>query len=347
MEIQIIEADKDLLSKWDAIVEESPHGTIFHMLDWLKTVEKNTTSKLYLLAGLKGEEITGIFPLFRQNFMHSLLKAALSPHGSSFVPYLGPIFLGYNEYKQDKRESILKDFQTATNDFYTKQLNPNYISIICAPGFEDMRCYQWSGHSVTPCYTYMKNIVDIESTWNDLKKQLRKNIRNAENKGVTVKEGDRKDVDFIYSSVSQRLEDQQLFLGMPKEYFYNLYDVFYPRNLRIFLAEYAGERVGGIIILCFKGKVSVWFGAAQPELSGFYPNDLLHWSIIQWANKEGFKEFEIIGANSPSISFFKSRYNLNLELYFSVTKYSSRLVKYAKSAYVKALLPVMNGLHLR
>ncbi|MGD0644431.1 MAG: GNAT family N-acetyltransferase [Candidatus Bathyarchaeia archaeon] len=339
--VRIIEADNDITSTWDSIVGQSLHGTIFHTLNWLKIVEKRTNSRLYLLAGLKGEEVIGVFPVFRQDFMHSLLRTALSPHGNSFIPYLGPLFLNFNAYKQDKKELIVKDFVDASNLFLRRKMNPNYVSIMSAPGLTDVRSYQWGKYDVTPRYTYVKDIIDIESAWVDFKKVLRKNILNAEKKGVVVREGGKQDLHYIFSAVSNRLSKQELNIGISKDYFLDLYESFYPRNLNVFIAEYGNERVGGIITICFKDKLSVWFGAAQSDFGGFYPNDLLHWSIIKWANKQGFKKFEIIGANSPTISFFKSKYNLNLELYFSVSKYSSWFVKYAKSAYTKALLPVL------
>lgn len=342
----MIDADNTLLSKWDSLVEETSEGTIFHSLNWLKIIEKHTSSKLHPLIGFKGGEIVGVFPLFRQDFMFSFLKTVLSPHGSSLVPYLGPLFLKYNEHKQDKKESILKDLQAAFEDFI-QHISADYVSIVLSPGFLDIRPYQWSGYDVRPCYTYIQNLSDIESLWNGLKKQLRKNINNAERRGVTVNEGNKKDLDFLYSSVFQRLKEQQLFLEIPKEYLYDLYDTFYPRNLRIFTAEYKGEKVGGLLITCYKDKVSVWFGAVKSEFSGLYPNDLLHWTVMKWTNEQGFRKFEIIGANSPTISFFKARYNLNLQLYFSASKYSSWFVKYAKSAYLKTLVPVMHKMHLR
>ena len=34
----------------------------------------------------------------------------------------------------------------------------------------------------------------------------------------------------------------------------------------------------------------------------------------------GYQKCEILGANVPSISYFKSRYNFDLEIYYSVKK---------------------------
>lgn len=354
MNVQMMEADKTLLSKWDSLVEETSQGTIFHRLNWLKIVEKHTRGKLYPLIGFKGEEIVGVFPVFCQDFMASLFRASLSPPASSLVPYLGPLFPNYDKYKQNKKESTLKDFQKAVDDFLVQHIDPNYVSIVFSPGFLDMRAYQWSGYDVRPRYTYVKDVSDIESVWKGLKKQLRQSIRKAERRGVTVKEGNKKDLDFIHSSSSRRLKEQQLFLETPKEYFHDLYNVFYPRNLRIFTTEYNGQKVSGVIITCHKGKVSGWFGTDRPDFKRFHPNEhaaikevnkLLNWAAIKWANEHGFKKYEEIGANTPRLTPFKSKFNLDLQLYFSVSKYSSWLIKYAKSVYLKSIVPVTQKIY--
>jgi hypothetical protein len=327
--------DTSLLAKWDSIVNQAPQGTIFHNMNWLEIVEKHTKSKLYPIMILKGEEVVSVFPIFLRKV--SFLNALSSPHGSSSVPYLGPLFPHFDEYKQDKKESILKGFQDEFNDF-TRMMKAGYISIVFSPGVVDVRQYQWSGYEVKPQYTYVQKLSDEKSAWEGLKKALRKNITNATEKGVTIGEGTKEDIDFIYASVLKRLEDQEQSLNMPKEYFHDLYDAFCPKNLHVFVAEYKNAKVGGVITTCYNGRVSVWFGAVQTEISGLYPNDLLHWHVMKWAVEQGFKEFEIIGANRPTISFFKSRYNLGLRMYLSATKSSS---------FVKRLQGVFKFLHKR
>ena len=83
------------------------------------------------------------------------------------------------------------------------------------------------------------------------------------------------------------------------------------------------EPITGIIVTTYRDKISIWVGATQTDLKGIYPVDLLQWKIIEWGNKNGYKYCEILGANMPSISYFKSRYNFDLEIYFYVRKADS------------------------
>jgi len=97
---------------------------------------------------------------------------------------------------------------------------------------------------------------------------------------------------------------------------------FYPNNLNVFISKYEGKQVGRIIFTTYKDKISIWVGATRANLKGLYPVDFLQWKIIEWGHKNGFKYCEILGANMPSISYFKSRYNFDLDLYYSVKKSS-------------------------
>ena len=121
---------------------------------------------------------------------------------------------------------------------------------------------------------------------------------------------------FIIQSLSMRLEEQESKLPVSNEYMLDLYHTFYPNNLNVFISKYEGKEVGGIIFTTHKDKISIWVGATRANLKGLYPIDFLQWKIIEWGHKNGFKYCEILGANMPSISYFKSRYNFDLDLYY-------------------------------
>jgi len=99
-----------------------------------------------------------------------------------------------------------------------------------------------------------------------------------------------------------------------------LFNAFYPENLKVFIARLNGKPITGIIVTAYRDKLSIWVGATQVDLKGIYPVDLIQWKIIEWGNKNGYRYCEILGANMPSISYFKSRYNFDLELYFDIKR---------------------------
>jgi lipid II:glycine glycyltransferase (peptidoglycan interpeptide bridge formation enzyme) len=116
------------------------------------------------------------------------------------------------------------------------------------------------------------------------------------------------------------LDDQEIAFRTSKNYLLDLYNRFYPENLKVFIARLHGEPVTGIIVTAYRDKLSIWVGATQTDLKGIYPVDLLQWKILEWGNRQGYRDCEILGANVPSISYFKSRYNFDLEIYFEAKK---------------------------
>ena len=329
-DIKIRELKEEECKIWDELVESSPHGTIFHKLEWLKTVERHTNSKLYLLIGYLGNEIIAAIPFFYHR--QYLFKMLSSPIASAMIQNLGPIIPNYDDLKQDKREFYFREFQKELDKYIYSRIKPHAVTVVTSPNLIDVRPYIWTNYQVIPKYNYVKSIENLDRIWEGFKKQLRKNIVNAEKKGVEFEEGDLDSYNSIIESLSMRLEEQELELPVSDEYMLDLYHMFYPDNLRVFISKYEGKQVSGIITTTYKDKISIWVGATRAKLKGLYPVDFLQWKIMEWGNKNGFKYCEIFGANYPSISYFKSRYNFDLNLYYSVKKKSS-LVKIAESIY--------------
>ncbi len=324
-EIIVKSLREDEYELWDYLVEQSPQATVVHRLDWLKIIERHTDSKLYLYVGYLGNEIIAAIPFFCKK--KYFIKTISSPIGSATIQNLGPIFPGYDNLKQDKREYYFREFQKELDEVIERDINPRRISIITPPNLLDARPYVWNGYRVTPKYNYIRNIENLDEVWAGFKKQLRKNIGNAEKTGLIVEEGGLDGYNFIIASLSKRLDEQEVKFSTSEEYFLDLYNRFYPDNLKIFVAKLNGELITGIIVTAYKNKLSIWVGATQTDLKGIYPVDFLQWKIIEWGNKNGYKYCEILGANMPSISYFKSRYNFDLDLYFSAQKINVKLPK--------------------
>lgn len=317
-EIEVRALKEDEYELWDDLVERSPHATVTHKLDWLKIIEKHTNSKLYLFAGYLGNEIVAAIPFFYRK--RHFIRTLSSPVDGAMIQNLGPIVPDYDTLKQDKREFYFREFQKGLDESINNGLKPNIISIATPPNLLDARPYVWNNYQVVPKYNYIKDIKDLDEVWEGFKKQLRKNIRNAEKAGLVVEEGGSEEYNFIIRSLSNRLDEQDVDFPTSKEYLIDLFNAFYPKNLKVFIARLNGEPITGIIATAYRDKLSIWVGATQVDLKGIYPVDLIQWKIIEWGNKNGYRYCEILGANMPSISYFKSRYNFDLEIYFNVKK---------------------------
>jgi len=328
--------------EWNKLVEKSSYGTIFHRWEWLKIVEKHTKSKLYPVIGYKNETPVGIYPFYYQK--KKLVKFIFSPPPKSLLMYMGPAVIDSNNFlKQDKRELRLIELHKATYEFM-KSLGYDYIRIRTSPGLIDARPFLWTGFCVEPLYTYVINLDrSIKHIWENLNKELRRNINKAKKSGVIIEEGSREELYLLDELLKKRFIEQGVSLKYRdyKRYLGDLYNEFYPQSLRIFVAKYDGEIVTGQIITCYKDKISLWAGSPKTNLLRGTPTELLQWEIIRWAHENGFKYCEIMAGDDPRLRHFKAKFNPELVVWFSATKCSpkymilekvAKLIHYGKRA---------------
>jgi len=324
--------------EWKKLEENPQYGTIFHTWEWLKIVEKHANMRLYPIIGMKGTTVVGIYPIF----LHKrLLRSVFSPPPWVAVPYLGPVILEYEKLKQDKKESIFIEFQRSVDDFIRDEMRAHYSLIKTAPGILDARPLKWNGYIVEPIYNY---VIDLrkgaDSIFKNFKKKLRQNIKRAKRRGISVEEGSKEELEWIYGTIVARYEEQGRKNSIYKGYLFDLFNAFYPQNMKIFVAKYNGELIGGMIDLYYKNKVTSWLGNIKSNVEGVSPNELLQWEAIRYTIEYGMNYYEEIGANTEHLCRYKSKYNPNLLLCFSAKKYLSTAAKLGEYVYSKMLKPM-------
>jgi len=330
--IEIRHASKDEIKKWDDWIEGSLNSILFHKWDFLKIMEKHTKSKLHPLIGFKGEEPVGLLPVFEQK--RSFLKTVFSPPPQISVPYMGPVFIGFENLPQHKKEPAYMEFFKSADAYIMETLKPNFIQMSTQPGSLDCRQFKWIGYETEAMYNYVVDLTGGEGKiWGDFKKKLRQDIKRTEKKGITVSEGGREELLYVYNSVSERYAEQGQDPSLPKQFLLDVYDKFHPQNIRIFVAKFNGEPIAGLIDIYFKDRAESWVGNVKSAISGIHPNDLLQWHTIKWACEHGLKQYIIMGANTPRLSPFKLKYNPQIEINFQAKKYSPFYIEWAEHAY--------------
>jgi len=67
---------------------------------------------------------------------------------------------------------------------------------------------------------------------------------------------------------------------------------------RLFVARFEGRMLGGVIVRFQSGGfIEYAANCSIQEEQKFKPNDLLHWRIIEWACREGFRQYSLGGAH--------------------------------------------------
>ncbi len=318
---------------WNDIVSSSRSGTVFHTLPWLKVVERHTDAEFHPLILFKGTTPVAIYPVFISQY--GTIRTALSPPSRSYMLYLGPVIAEYESLKQDKKETIFMQVQEAVDTYLFGDQGCKFARIRTSPGLYDSRPLRWSGYTVEPFYTYRLDLTrGISTVWEQFDRKLRGDINKAVREGVTVREGGRDDMIFIHDLLFKRYIEQGMKPRNYKPFLLDLYEKFSQEHLRIFVAEHKGERIGGTINICFQGIMYLWVGIPKTDLPGISVNDLIQWESIKWAEAHGLSFYEEMDAgNDPRLRHFKAKYNPDLLIWYSGTKYKSAVYRLAERTF--------------
>lgn len=322
-------ADDTFAEKWNSIVAQSLHGTVFHRWEWLRLAERQTASTLYPVIVNKNDEIKALYPLFVKR---KPVTMAFSPVPQSLLLYLGPVIPGYETMKQSKKESTFSEIQEIVDTYLYSELGCKFVRIRTAPGLEDSRPMRWAGYNTEVLYTYRINISDgPDAVWKRFDRKLRVDINRAIREGVSVSEGTEEELDFILASLARRYGEQGENPSDYSTYVNALCHHALPDNFRIFIAKYRNEPVGGMISPYSDRILYVWTGIPKSGLKGISPNDLVQWEAIKWACSQGMSWYEIMDAgHDERLRFFKAKYNPELSIWYSCVKYSSEFYRFAE-----------------
>ena len=121
-----------------------------------------------------------------------------------------------------------------------------------------------------------------------MKEKWRYNIRLAGRKGVIVRRGEgQADIDTFYRIYETTSTRDEFFIHN-KTHYENVMRLYSPGDrAALFLAEYEGEAIAGIIVLRFGRWSWYMYGASSNEHRNLMPNHLLQWNAMQWARSHG------------------------------------------------------------
>jgi lipid II:glycine glycyltransferase (peptidoglycan interpeptide bridge formation enzyme) len=149
----------------------------------------------------------------------------------------------------------------------------------------------------------------------------RNNIRLAENQGAKVRDGREEDVEVFHRLVTATSRRRK-FTPESHEYYEGLWRHLEPsRHIKLFLTEYEGEVVSGLLVIPF-GKTVVakrfgWSGSKK----WLRPNELLYWKAIRWSKENGFHFFDFDGIDVAGALAIRSGASLPKSLVNDPTRF--------------------------
>jgi len=82
-------------------------------------------------------------------------------------------------------------------------------------------------------------------------------------------------------------------------------------------------KLSGMITITYNSVNYMWLGAPKPTGTNLSPNDLIQWEAINRTVLDGTRYYEELeSGDDPRTVRFKSKFNPEIMVWFSATKYS-------------------------
>ncbi|MCK8518692.1 GNAT family N-acetyltransferase [Methanoculleus sp. 7T] len=302
---------------WDAFVDTSPHGLLFHKWDYTTITAQHTGYRLLPYGVYKGEELVCLAPLYFKS-THGIKTLFSPPPMQAVIPYQGLIpAKEFDTLKLSKREAIM-DLIAGDLSAEIDAISPHYFSLTLVPGLADIRQFLWRGYTPKVRYTY---IIDLsqpaEAIWGGFHSKLRGKIRKAEEAGMNLVRS--RDISELYASITERFSQPEMNIPMiSRAYFEDLFRAYPDHLAAYYLYDREGALTAAVATQEYR-RFLFWMGAPRIE-SGYAGNEYLQWLLIRHAKACGYPIFENIGANTPNLNFFKSQFCQGLGIYVEVCR---------------------------
>ncbi len=279
-----IQAQAPLLDEeWNQFALSHPRGHLLQSCEWAQFKSRHAWSASRVVVREGGKIVAGAQVLFRKV---SFATAAYVPKGPIVDwqdrPLVRTVIDGLNRLCRQRKAVFVRIEPDLPED-------PELAQYLCERGFR-------FGGKVQPLSTLILDIDrDPDSILAGMKSKTRYNIRLAERKGVRVREASEDEVSIFYR-LSQLTSLRDDFPIHTEEYYQDAYRTFVPAGLaRLFLAEYEGEALAGLMAFAFGPSAWYMYGASSNRFRNLMPNHLLQWRAIQWARARGCKTYDFWG----------------------------------------------------
>lgn len=169
-------------------------------------------------------------------------------------------------------------------------------------------------------YTPSKTLVlDLFKTETELlsgmKEKGRYNIRLAEKHGVTIQQFHSQNevgAHFAFTEfyrLLQKTSSRDKFGHHPESFYKTFLEFFGQKNMAsLFVAQYEGKIIGGIIVVFYGDTAIYYYGASDYEHRHLMAPYLLQWKAALEAKKRGMRWYDLFGLEWGRVSEFKEKF---------------------------------------
>lgn len=135
--------------------------------------------------------------------------------------------------------------------------------------------------------------LDDETLLARMKPKTRYNVRLAERRGVTIRQGDRSDLQTFYQMLRETGERDQFGIHT-FEYYADMLDMF-GENAVLLLAEFEQQAAAGVIVVRHGAEAVYMYGASTTNHQRHMPAYLIQFAAMRWARDAGCSVYDLWG----------------------------------------------------
>jgi FemAB-related protein (PEP-CTERM system-associated) len=277
---------------WDEFVTSSPSGTFFHLTGWANVVETVLRHRCFKLAAVRGNTITGVFPI-------SWIRNKI--FGDCLVSLPLAVYGGICAEEEESYSGLLKagsDLATRLGVKYLEMRNRTEPFATSLPGRD---LYVTFTQDLSP---------GPEKLLQALPRDTRYIVRKSLKGGLTFTEDITLNEFYdLYAGSVHRLGTPVFSRGL-----FEALRHYFPDNCRLFGVRKGKQAIASVFCFYFKDRVMPYYGGSLAEFNRDSPNNFMYWSLMMQSHAEGIGHFDFGRSKRGTGSFnFKSTWSMKMD----------------------------------
>jgi len=301
------------LAQWDALVDHSVHGTIFHKTGWLDACARSLGKQVKIFGCFQNGSLVGGCSLFLEKTMGGVLSVAQST--CTMTTYGGVVLSSPPTASVQKQESFSRNIIESLIQCLNKE-HFYLISIVNSPEFLDIRPFTMNGWKSYVLYTYYFDLRgEIESRFDS---EVKRKIRKAEKNGIIIETSS--DISNYYNLLCETYARKNSEPPAPKRLIFDLYSFIRKQNCgEIVVAKTPEDEIACACIDIWDNRMAYnWSAVSDPKFLNTGAVSLLNLDSFKRVKNLGFPKVNMAMGNIPQLSKFAASFNPTLVPYYQI-----------------------------
>lgn len=276
-------------AEWDAFVAAHPRGSLLQTTSWARLKSRFGWSSQRVWMRKDGRLVGGAQVLFRSVAL-GIVKLGYIPHGPlvdwNDAEQVDVLFNHIDQAAFNRGAGMVKiEPRIWQSEMGPADWEALYRRHGCVP----------SPDTIQPPRTIVIDLTPPEDEiLGRMKQKTRYNIRLAEKKGVTVREGTIEDLP-AFNRMMQVTGQRDSFGIHQPQYYRSAFEIFAPQNAALWLAEYEGRPLAGVMAFTSGQSAAYLYGASSDEERQRMPAYAAQWAAMRWAKARGCTTYDMWG----------------------------------------------------